>query len=477
MAYGASIFNDSGDLAFSDSWASIVHLATLSPRNYGSMNVPAGFADFEIPDGLPDDVIPFVSYVGSNPSCVTPVVVSVVNQGHNYCALYRNSAGNLGLLPTASMTPFTQGTIKLWTIQLNKGFTNASSSSNLTMTFSGVWTTWGFPSTVTVSNIPANSSTLVVARMIAQQLRAVAGVNVSVNFSPNNANSPGALITMLPNEKMGDLIGSSTTPAISGSWSAAPASGLTFSSGSSNGYFYGASNHCIIPAIGDVIRSGGVEYTITGLSGTPAIADVFSLDMFMGVTLTTTPALPSTTTVQNYRLRSVKRYVRVWTGNVPSETPNHRVYLFGKIQATAGTGYGMRMYNAQGEVTFDSNQRMLVLSGRGVTPDTLLNYPDSSGLIATLTLTEGTVPTNYAIYSPWLGGGTTSYGSNPTGSTTTTKGCNLHLRRLSATEMGVYWANTYPYGNLAPQTGAVGRARLRWNVPFFIIDTTKYPSS
>ena len=479
MAYGGNIYNGAGDLAFSDSWASLVHVATVSPRNYGDLNVPAGVADFELPDNCPDDVIPFIQYTGSNPSAVTPNVIAVVNQGHNYSALCRNYQGNLGLWMTPKIGAV-YGGIMSWALTFNStAVTNASSVSTLTLTFSAPWTYNGFPSTVTVPNIPANSGAFVVANMIAAALQSAAGVQTSVNYVPNNKWFTSAVINILPNEKMGWVTPAANTTFASvpaASWTATPSVAFTFAtSKATDGRWYNASSHCIIPQIGDVIQYNNADYTITAMSGTPTIPDVYSLDYHQGLTLTTTPALPSTTTAQNYRIKRIKRYVRVFTGNTAAETPNHRMYLFARISSVSGSGYGMRMYDSSGAVTFDSNQRMLVLAGRGITPKTALNYPDSSGAITTITLEEGTIPASYAVHSPYLGGGATSYGVTPTGSTTTTRGCGLHLRRLNSTQMGVYWANNYftPFTN----TGFVGRARLYWDAPFYIIDTSRYPSS
>lgn len=478
MAYGGSIYNAAGDLAFSDSWRSLVHVATVSPRNYGSLNLP-GVADFEIPDDCPDDVIPFVQYVGSSPSAVIPNITAVVKQGHNYSALYRNYQGNLGLWMTPSIGA-TYGGIMNWSIYFNAtARTNATSASTLTLTFSMPWTYNGFPSTVTVSNIPPNSGPFIVSRMIADAIRAQAGVETSVGYVPNNNKATRADVFVLPNEKMGWVVpdGSASMPSTpTASWSAEPSVAFTFGAGKGGeARFENASSHCIIPQIGDVIQYANVDYTITGMSGTPTIPDVYSIDYHQGLTLTTSPALPSTTTAQNYRIKRIKRYVRVFTGNTAAETPNHRMYLFARISSVSGSGYGMRMYDSNGNVTFDSNQRMLVLAGRGVTPNTTLNYPDSSGLIATITLAEGTVPESYAVHSPYLGGGATSYGVSPTGSPTNTRSCGLHLRRLNSTQMGVYWANNYftPFVN----SGRSGRARLYWDAPFYIIDTSRYPSA
>lgn len=481
MSYGSNIYNNSGGLVFSSDWSSLVHVGTVTPRNYDSLNLP-GICDFELPDNCPDDVIPFVQYTGTNPSAVYPTIIASVKQNHNYSALCRVYTGTLGLCLTPRITNY--GTIMTWGLYFNKTVvSNPTSYSNLTLTFSGAWTTYGFPSTITVNNIPPNSGAFVIVNMINKALKAAAGVETSVNYVPNNASLTYAVIAILPKETMGYMDPSSSSaagnipPAPTFSWTATPSVALTVITGkATSGKFYNTSSHAIIPQIGDVIIGpNNVEYTITGMSGTPTIPDQYSLDYHLNLTLTTSPALPSVALAQCYRIKRIKRYIRVFTGNISSETPNHKLYLFAKISQTVGSGYGMRMYNSSGNITFDSNQRMLVLAGRGTTPSTTLNYPDSSGTILTIPLDEGTIPTNYAIHCPYIGIGRTAYGSSPSGVTTTTRDCMLHLKKYNSNTMGVYWSNNYPLpASFGTLTGAVGFARPYWNAPFFIIDTDKY---
>lgn len=474
MSFGANIYTSQGDLVFSDSWSSIVHIATVGPRNYGGMAPPAGMVDFELPDDCPDDVIPFVRYTGSSPSAVVPVIIGVFNQGHNYCALFSNFNNQKFLIPTPAFG--FPGGVMFWGLRIARGLTNASQSSTLTLTFSSPWTTHGFPSTVVIPNIPPNTNSFALADLIGKKFKELANVSTAVLFSEFIGTTFPTTLYILPNETMGTLIGFSVPPTPGVSWSAAPAYGLTFTASiGSRGRFNNASSHVLIPQIGDIIQYNGSEYTVTAMSGNPSVTSTTEINVFSGATITTSPALPATTVNTQYRIKRVKRFVRVWTGNASSEIQNHRVYLFGRIRPPTGGGHGMRIYNSSGDITFDSQQRMLILSGRGITPQGTLNYADSNSELLTINLQEGTIPSQYAVNTVFLGSGATQYGANPTGSPNLTRACNLHLRRINATQMGVYWANQYPFPTIV--NNSPGTARPRWNVPFYIIDTSKYPSA
>lgn len=474
MSSGANIYNAQGELVFSDTWSSIVHIATVGPRNYGSMTPPAGMVDFELPDDCPDDVIPFVEYTGNSPTGVVPVIIGVFNQGHNYCALFKSFNNQTYLVPTPAFG--FPGGIKFWGLQITRGLTNASQASTLTLTFSPPWTTHGFPSTVVIPNIPPNTNSFVLAELIGQKLKELAGVSTSVLFSEFFNNVFPTHLYILPNETMGTLTGFSAPPTPTVSWSAAPASGLVFTGRSlSNGRFNNASCHALIPQIGDIIQHNGVEHTVTAMSGNPVFLSTSDLNVFSGATITTSPPLPVATVNTQYRMKRIKRFIRVWTGNEGVETPNHKIYLFGKIRPPSGGGYGMRIYNSSGGVTFDSQQRMLTLAGRGITPQGATNYPDSNNVLLTIPLQEGTIPERYAVNTIFIGSGVTQYGINPTGSPNITRNCNLHLRKFDSTQMGLYWANQYPFPTLT--STSFGTARPRWNVPFYIIDTSKYSSA
>ena len=485
--FGANIFNSTGGLVFSTTNKSLVHLATLSPRNYGGFD-NNGYVDFEIPAGVPDDVIPFVSYTGSSPSAVSPIVVGVVNPGHHCTALWQSNGGNRFF----SFSNFFSNTgIMISPIGLSVG-QSATVNSTLTMTFDANWTTWGMPSSIVVS-VPANSRTMAVAKLIAQQLNTVAAPAcvADVNYTPSKSTTnPNAAILVsfrgLTGPAQVTVFGTVTF-----SWSVAPQSGLAFVNGNvvlsninstrilDQHTRWSLSNNMIIPAIGDVFRHLGVEYTVTGLSGTPSYGtSLATVSAYWGpVTVTTSPPMPAQTTgiLRPYRITTIKRYIRVFTGNVASENNNHKCYLFGQVQPASKTGYGMQLYDENGDLTFDSNQRPLVLAARGeITPP--FTVTDTGGVLRSVGVIEGSIPSNYAVNVGMIGQGVTQYGRLPTGIPGFGREAYVHLRRASSTSFDLLWGANYRFGDLAYNFSPPSSyANFYLNEPFFVIDTSSYP--
>lgn len=491
MSYGAEIKNNLGDLVFSSEQKSLVYLATLTPRNYGGLYTN-GFIDFEIPDGLPDDVIPFVRYTGSAPTTCIPQVVGIINPGHNftsYVGAGTSTSGSFRFINELPVPP---------SVGISPG-TSAAVPSTLTLQFQAptgtgnTWRDWGMPASITI-NVPANSRTYAVTQLIAAQMNAQAGafLYASANCSPSSANNSCVSFSFRGNTGTGDAI--TYNEPVTFIWSVPPASGLTFvgSVHSGTGFplrnhvAWDMSSHFIIPAIGDVLVRNNINYTVTGYGATSPSYGNFPFLFWSPIVLNTTPALPVVNTGEILRIVTRKRYIRVASGNSASENNNYRCYLFGQVQQIPATGYGMRCFNAAGEVTFDSNQRALILAGKGVIDDAYLSgnsgyISDSSGVLKTVTLLEGQIPTNFAINVGFLGQGLTKFGSAPIPpSTAQSRECLIHFSttRASNTQLNFVWSNNYIRG-----TGAVIGSnppaiagRLYEEAPFYIIDTDKYPS-
>jgi hypothetical protein len=493
MSYGGEISNSVGDLVFSSEQKSLVYLATLSPRNYGGF-FTNGYVDFEIPDGLPDNVIPFVRYTGSAPSACAPQVIGIINPGHNFTNYFWNTPFNTGGMRFFADLPVPPS------VGISPG-TSAASPSTLTLQFQAptgtgnTWRDWGMPASITI-NVPANSRTYAVTQLIAAEMNAQAGefLYASANCSPLSVNNSCVNFSFRGNTGTGTNI--SYNEPVTFVWSIPPASGLSFVTNVhsglgqplSNHMAWDMSNHFIIPAIGDVLRRNNIDYTVTGYGATnPNFGNFAPFVIWGPVVLNTTPALPTPlTNLERLRIFTKKRYIRVSTGNVASENNNHKCYLFGEVQQTPATGYGMRCFNASGEVTFDSNQRALTLAGKGVIDDAYLTgntgyISDSGGVLSTVTLSQGSIPTNWAINVGFLGQGFTKFGSNPIPpSTSQQRLCAIQFSatKASNTQLNFVWSNNYiqgPTGVVAGNPGPI-TARLYEESPFFIIDTDKYPS-
>jgi hypothetical protein len=478
MAYGAELYNIYGDEVFSTEQKSLVYIATLSPRNYGTMDTN-GMVDFEIPNGIPDDieVIPFISYTGSLSNGVVPIISGVIRPKYYATALVKTSSGQ-------NFLNFTQQKIKYASNRLfgiSRGV-SAASATTLTISFDATWTSWGTPSSIIV-NVPSSSGTYYVAKLVAEKINQLASDKVSAQakYSIAAGTSPAAIIV----NSLG-VMGPVDLPAPVNpvfTWSSPPASGLQFFANVQNSISpflieYDNTNQLIIPQIGDVLRIGdATTYTVTGMSSSTATYSIPYVQ-WGPVVYTTSPALPSVSTNTFIRTTTLKSFIRVTTGNVPSENQKYKCYLFGRVQDAARIGYGMQMYNSNNELTFDSNQRALILAAKGVTVAAKL-ADSSTNIVGAVNVAEGEIPLNYAINYSYIGEGWTQYGSNPTGNLTTVRPTLIHLQRNNATQFNIRWSNTYKQGVNRTITGNASQngAYLNGNQPFYVIDTTKYPSS
>jgi hypothetical protein len=114
-------------------------------------------------------------------------------------------------------------------------------------------------------------------------------------------------------------------------------------------------------------------------------------------------------------------------------TTQWEVYVFEEINGAVGSGYGMRAYDSSGNVTFDSNQKILKLAGVARTP-----YIAAGALnpLPTITLEAGTVPTNHAIFCVSMG----KYdrmGDNPSAfyKAKSVQRQAIHVKRSSSTQL------------------------------------------
>jgi hypothetical protein len=187
-------------------------------------------------------------------------------------------------------------------------------------------------------------------------------------------------------------------------------------------------------------------------------------------------------TVNKFGLLKIQdmRKTIVCTCNGGSTTTTQwEVYVFEEINGAVGSGYGMRAYDSSGNVTFDSNQKILKLAGVARTP-----YMTSSAYnpLPTIDLEAGTVPTNHAFFCVSMG----KYermGDNPSAfyRQKSVQRQAIHVKRKSSTQLlcdgtGIYDAfytndPNSPEFQEGPSTvigGSPGNAQI------LIIDTDNY---
>lgn len=133
------------------------------------------------------------------------------------------------------------------------------------------------------------------------------------------------------------------------------------------------------------------------------------------------------------RMSNQQVRIRCLANGGPSTTTNYEVYVFSEIVASAPTGYGMRTFDASGNLTFDSNQKLLRVVGAARCP---LIPSGPRNPLPTINLDAGTVPVNHAIFCTSMG----KYdrmGDNPSAFyyPKSVQRQGIHVRRLSSTQL------------------------------------------
>lgn len=88
----------------------------------------------------------------------------------------------------------------------------------------------------------------------------------------------------------------------------------------------------------------------------------------------------------------------IYVSSAPSTSLN--CYVFSSPNSAPTSGYGMAIFDASGNTTFNSTQRVLKINGGLVTSSDVSN---STSTISNQSLSFGSIPTNYAVGSPILG--------------------------------------------------------------------------
>lgn len=170
--------------------------------------------------------------------------------------------------------------------------------------------------------------------------------------------------------------------------------------------------------------------------------------------------------------------IRCLANGGPSSTSNWEVYVFNEISPTAPSGYGMRTFDAGGNLTFDSSQRVLRVAGAARSPAIPRGAVNP---LPTINLDAGIVPTNYAVFCTSMG----KYdrmGDNPSAfyRPKSVQRQGIHVRRISSTQLlcdgtgifdQLYFAPDSPFFNESPSflpVAAPGGSEI------LVIDTDDY---
>ena len=170
--------------------------------------------------------------------------------------------------------------------------------------------------------------------------------------------------------------------------------------------------------------------------------------------------------------------IRCLANGGPSTTSNWEVYLFSEIAPAARTGYGMQTFDSAGNLTFDSNQRLLRVAGAARSP-AIPNGPINP--LPTINLDAGVVPVNHAIFCTSMG----KYdrmGDNPSAfyRLKSVQRQGIHVRRLSDTQLlcdgtgifdQLYFDPSSPFFNESPSFIPVA---VPGNSEILVIDTDDY---
>jgi hypothetical protein len=195
-----------------------------------------------------------------------------------------------------------------------------------------------------------------------------------------------------------------------------------------------------------VQTSSGSYVSRTMVSYTTPVYGSWNVGSLTVYGYTTTITFNASVTVSQYgnlEIQDMRKIINCSCNGGSTTTTQWEVYVFEEIAGAVGSGYGMRAYDASGNVTFDSNQQILKLAGVARTPTM------ASGALnplPTITLEAGTVPTNHAIYCPSMGK-YERFGDNPSAfyKVKSVQRQAIHVKRLSSSQLlcdgtGLYMA-------------------------------------
>lgn len=90
-------------------------------------------------------------------------------------------------------------------------------------------------------------------------------------------------------------------------------------------------------------------------------------------------------------------FVQLQLNGSSSSYSNYKVFAFKQILSPVNSGYGMRIFDASGNPTFDSNQKILFIKARSIVNPQTTDV--TTPTLPTLSVGAGSIPTNAAILS------------------------------------------------------------------------------